>query len=163
MSEPVYRATSNSSRSGVRSIGRVYLLGGVLPAAVTAVPVAAWSGRLLTQIGLITAAVLWLITGWLAYRSARRHDFTGHRDWMMRNYALTFLAVTARLLVPLILLLRAAFAGDHAGPLAENSTAMIPVGQTAGWIVNLAIAEALIRRQLLGPEAEGPGFLAKSR
>ena len=46
--------------------------------------------KLLTQASLTTAAVLWLITGALAYRAARRRDFARHRAWMTRNYALTF-------------------------------------------------------------------------
>jgi uncharacterized membrane protein len=119
-----------------RAIGRVYLLGGVLPAAVAAVPVALWSGRPLTQIGLTTASVLWLVTGGLAYRAARRRDFTAHRRWMMRNFALTFLAVTARVFVPLL----------FAFGVSDDPVDLIPIGQTAGWIINLAVAEILIRR-----------------
>jgi len=138
-----------------RTIGRVYLLAGVLPAAVAAIPVAVWSGRLITQVGLITAAVLWLITGGLAYRAARRHDVTAHRDWMTRNYALTFLAVTSRVLVPLLLLVQIPF---NAGPIGEKAPAMIPIGQTLGWIVNLVVAEAVIRRARgpARPAASGP-------
>ncbi|MEV0895250.1 DUF2306 domain-containing protein [Actinoplanes sp. NPDC049802] len=122
-----------------------YLLGGVLPSAVTAVPVALWSGRPLTQVSLTTAAVLWLITGGLAYRAARRHDFAAHRDWMLRNYALTFLAVNARVVVPLFLLARAPF--DAGGTVAENAAAMIPIGQTVGWILNLTAVEVYLRRR----------------
>jgi uncharacterized membrane protein len=130
-----------------RTIGRVYLLAGVLPSAVTAIPVAVWSGRLMTQIGLTTAAALWLITGGLAYRAARRHDFSGHRNWMMRNYALTFLAVTSRILVPLLLLAQVPFNPDTAGSIGENAPSMIPVGQTIGWMINLLVVESIIRRR----------------
>ncbi|WIX85299.1 DUF2306 domain-containing protein [Amycolatopsis sp. DG1A-15b] len=125
-----------------RTLGRSYLLAGVLPSAVAAIPVAVWSGRLLTQIGLITAAVLWLVTGALAYRAARRRDFAAHRAWMMRNYALTFLAVTSRVLVPVFLLAQAPFGGVD--PASVPS--LIPLGQTLGWIVDLIVAEVLIRR-----------------
>src|SRR5206468_1879404 len=52
------------------------------------------------------AAVVSLSTRGLVCRAARRHDFTAHRDWMMRNYALTFLAVTSRVVVPLLLLVQ---------------------------------------------------------
>src|SRR3954447_15532065 len=86
-----FTATVRAHRRAHRTIGRISLLGAVLPSAVTAVPVAVSSGRALTQLGLTTAAALWLITGGLAYRAVRRRDFAGHRDWMMRNYALTFL------------------------------------------------------------------------
>lgn len=87
-----------------RRIGRAYLLVGVLPAAVTAVPVALLSGRIVTQVGLVVPAVGWLVTAWLAVRAVRRGDVAAHRAWMTRNYALTFLAVTARIVVPLMLL-----------------------------------------------------------
>jgi predicted membrane protein DUF2306 len=128
-----------------RTIGRLYLFAGVLPSALAAVPVALLSGRLITQIGLTIPAVLWLITGTLAYRAARRHDYTGHQNWMMRNYALTFLAVTSRILVPLILIAEIPFTG--AGSLGDRAPTMIPIGQALGWIVNLIVAETLIRRR----------------
>ncbi|WP_067500235.1 DUF2306 domain-containing protein [Actinoplanes sp. TFC3] len=136
-----------------RAAGRTYLLGGVLPAAVTAVPVALWSGRLLTQVSLSTAAMLWVVTAVLAYRSARSRDFAGHRAWMMRNYALTLLALTARALVPIFLLVQVASGGAGLSGTASSGAEpaalardLIPVGQTAAWIINLIVAEILIRR-----------------
>ena len=129
-----------------RTIGRVYLLAGVLPSAITAIPVALWSGRLLTQIGLTTAAVLWLVTAGLAYRAARRRDFAAHRVWMMRNYALTFLAVTSRIIVPLSLLIQIPFGRMSADDIGSQAPTMIPLGQTLGWIINLIIVEIIIRR-----------------
>ncbi|MGI5487713.1 DUF2306 domain-containing protein [Microtetraspora malaysiensis] len=130
-----------------RTIGRCYLLAGVLPSALAAVPVALLSGRVITQIGLTIPAVLWLITGGLAVRAARRRDFVRHRHWMMRNYALTFLAVTSRILVPLFLLAQIPFSGTGgAGSLAAGAQSMIPIGQALGWVVNLIVAEILIRR-----------------
>ncbi|MFI6907091.1 DUF2306 domain-containing protein [Nonomuraea sp. NPDC050394] len=123
-----------------RRIGRCYLLAGVLPSALTAIPVALLSGRLITQVGLVIPAVLWLVTGGLAVRAARDRDFARHRNWMTRNYALTFLAVTSRVLVPLMLLVQAPFGGT------AGAQSMIPAGQALGWIVNLVVAEILIRR-----------------
>lgn len=142
-------AAVRARRRTHRALGRIYLLAGVLPSAVTAIPVALWSGRPLTQLGLTTAAVLWLVTGGLAYRAARRRDFVAHQNWMTRNYALTFLAVTSRILVPLLLLAWVPFGGPDAGSIGEHATSMIPVGQTLGWIINLIVAEHLIRRRRL--------------
>jgi uncharacterized membrane protein len=130
-----------------RRIGRTYLLAGVLPSAVTAVPVALLSGRLLTQVGLTVPAVGWLVTAWLAVRAVRRGDVEAHRAWMTRNYALTFLAVTSRALVPLMLLAAVPLTGASPGSLRAGATDLIPVGQVLGWIVNLAVAELLIRRR----------------
>ncbi len=128
-----------------RTIGRIYLFVGVLPSAIATVPVAMWSGHLLTQISLTIAAVLWLITGGLAYRAARRRDFAGHRAWMMRNYALTFLAVTSRVLTPLLLIVQIPFGADPK-TIGSMATAMIPIGQTLGWIIDLIVVEILLRR-----------------
>src|SRR3954447_650515 len=115
-----------------RTIGRLYLFAGVLPSALATVPVALLSGRLITQIGLTIPAVLWLITGALAYQAARRHDYAQHQNWMMRNYALTFLAVTSRILVPLLLLAQTPFiTGD--GSIGDRAPSMIPIGQALGW------------------------------
>jgi len=139
-----------------RAIGRCYLLAGVLPSALAAVPVAAWSGNLLTQVSLSTAAVLWLGTGALAYQAARRRDIARHRAWMMRNYALTFLAVTARLLVPLLLLVQVLLGDGDNGPIADRVAGTIPVGQTLGWIVNLAVVEVLLHRRNLRPAHTQP-------
>ncbi|GAB3974903.1 DUF2306 domain-containing protein [Actinoallomurus acanthiterrae] len=130
-----------------RTIGRLYLLAGVLPSAVAAVPVALLSGRLITQIGLTIPAVLWFVTGVLAYRAARRHDYIRHQNWMTRNYALTFLAVTSRILVPLLLLAQIPFTATSAGSIGDNAPSMIPIGQALGWMVNLVAAEVLIRRR----------------
>lgn len=130
-----------------RAIGRSYLLAGVLPSALAGIPVALLSGRLITQIGLVIPAVLWLVTGWLALRAARSRDFARHREWMMRNYALTFLAVSSRILVPLILLAQIPFSDTvEAGSIAAGAQSVIPIGQVLGWVVNLIVAEIMIRR-----------------
>jgi uncharacterized membrane protein len=127
-----------------RRIGRAYLLVGVLPAAVTAVPVALLSDRIVTQVGLVIPAVGWLVTAWLAVRAIRRGDVAAHRAWMMRNYALTFLAVTARVVVPLVLLTGLATGAIAPADAPTAVTSLIPVGQVLGWMINLMVAEVMI-------------------
>ncbi|MGI5126774.1 DUF2306 domain-containing protein [Pseudonocardia sp. CA-107938] len=129
-----------------RRIGRVYVAAVVL-AGVLAIPVALLSDRLLTQVGLTIPAVGWLVTAGLAVRAIRRGDVEAHRSWMTRNYALTFLAVTARLLVPLMLLAVLPFTGGSLAALAGAIPSAIPAGQVLGWVIDLAVAEALIRRR----------------
>jgi uncharacterized membrane protein len=143
-----------------RTLGRIYLLVGIAPAALTAIPVAMWSGQVLTQVSLTVAAVLWLITGGLAYRAARRRDFAAHRAWMMRNYALTFLAVTSRVLTPAILVSQIAFSGVGSAPVAAHVAATIPIGQTLGWIVDLIVVEIMLRRAPNASSAETRGHAA---
>lgn len=130
-----------------RRIGGLYLLAGVIPSGLLGIPVALLSGRLLTQIGLLIPAVGWLVTAGLAVRAIRRPDVEAHRSWMARNYALTFLAVTARILVPVMLLVTLPFSGETLRSAADSVPAAIPVGQVLGWVVNLVIAEIVIRRR----------------
>jgi uncharacterized membrane protein len=146
-----------------RRIGRTYLLAGVLPSGVAAVPVALLSGRLVTQVGLVIVAIGWLVTGALAVRAIRRGDVAAHQAWMRRNYALTFLAVTARIVVPLLLL-----TGQASGAIAPADapaavTSLIPVGQLFGCVINLIVAEVLIRRARRGRRASGSPRGARAR
>lgn len=88
--------------------------------------------------------VLWLVTGWRAYRAIRRGDVASHRAWMIRNYALTYSAVTLR--VWLLLLLAPLWLGVPWG-FAEtfaNAYAALPL---VSWLPNLVFAEWLIRRR----------------
>jgi hypothetical protein len=130
-----------------RRIGRAYLFVGVIPSGLFGIPVALLSGRLITQVGLLIPAVAWLVTAWLAVRAIRRCDIEGHRSWMTRNYALTYLAVTARILVPLMVLAQLPFSGGTLASAADSVTSIIPIGQVLGWVVNLVIAEVVIRRR----------------
>ncbi|GAA5137596.1 hypothetical protein GCM10023320_70600 [Pseudonocardia adelaidensis] len=143
-----------------RRVGRTYLLVGVLPAAVTAVPVALLSGRIVTQVGLVIPAVGWLVTAGLAVRAIRRGDVAAHRAWMTRNYALTFLAVTARILVPLVLLTGLAVGAIAPADAPTAATSLIPVGQVLGWMINLVVAEVLVRRARRFPTASRSGRAA---
>jgi uncharacterized membrane protein len=130
-----------------RGVGRAYLLAGVLPSALAAVPVALLSGRLVTQVGLLVPAVGWLVTGGMAVRAIRRRDVEAHRSWMMRNYALTFLAVTARVVVPLILLTLLATGALSPADVSSTVPTLIPIGQVLGWVINLIVVEVVIRRR----------------
>jgi putative effector of murein hydrolase LrgA (UPF0299 family) len=97
--------------------------------------------------GLLIPAVAWLVTAWLAVRAIRRRDIEGHRSWMTRNYALTFLPVTARILVPLTLLAQIPLSGGTLASAADSASSVIPIGQVLGWVINLVIAEVVIRRR----------------
>jgi uncharacterized membrane protein len=57
-----------------------------------------------THLGFGILAVLWLATGLQAYRRVRSGDIDAHRQWMIRNFALTLAAVTLRHYMPFMLL-----------------------------------------------------------
>lgn len=127
-----------------RVAGRV-----VLPAGLLAALSGLWMtvfyprpddvGDLLTAIRLVFGSAMAgsLVLGFLA---VRRRDFTGHRAWMLRGYAIGVGAGTQALTQgPWILI---------AGPLGQPSKALLML---AAWLINLAVAEWLIRRPARAP------------
>jgi uncharacterized membrane protein len=56
-----------------------------------------------THFGFGALAGLWFATGLTAYRRILRGNIESHRQWMVRNYALTLAAVTLRNELPLLL------------------------------------------------------------
>ena len=118
-----------------RWIGRTYLGVGVGVGGSAGLVMAMHaSGGPWARLGFAALAVTWLLTGWLAYRAAKRRSFVEHRRWMVRNFALTFAAVTLRLYLP------AAFVADIA---FERS---YPIIAWMCWVPNLVVAELLFNR-----------------
>jgi hypothetical protein len=87
----------------------------------------------LVKLGFGTLALVWLFTAALAFARARQLRFEQHRAWMMRSYFLTFAAATVRLAsLPLLVLTR--------DPVVAITCTFW------SWILNLTVAEWLIRR-----------------
>lgn len=87
-------------------------------------------------IAFICLALAWLYTGAQAYLTIRKRQVAAHKRWMIRNYALTYAAVTLRIEMPLFIL---AFGFT---PLM----AMNIVGWLC-WVANLLIVEWWMRRR----------------
>ncbi len=115
-----------------RWMGRIYLLS-VLVGGLAGFYLATMAfGGLLTRIGFSLLAVLWLVTGGMAYWRIRARDIEAHRRWMIRSYALTLSAVTLRLWLPLFISLGYEFTQSY-----------MTVAWLC-WIPNLLIAELII-------------------
>lgn len=115
--------------------GRLYLTVGVLVGGVSGLYMAAHAyGGLAARLGFACLALGWLYTGLRAYRAIRARDIAAHRRWMVRNFALTFAAVTLRLWLP------SAMASGVAFELAY------PVIAWLCWVPNLLIAEFVFNR-----------------
>jgi hypothetical protein len=69
----------------------------------------------------------------MAYLRIRRGNVQVHREWMIRNYALTFAAVMLRIWLPLFSALGYGF------PKAYIAVAWV------SWVPNLLVAEMMIR------------------
>ena len=79
-----------------RWIGRLYMVG-IVGGSLTGLPMSlmaegGYSGR--TAFTIIS--VLWLFTGLKAWQSAVQKNFSEHKVWVIRNFALTFGAVIFR-------------------------------------------------------------------
>lgn len=91
-------------------------------------------GDALTWIRLVVGSAM-VASIALGFRSIRRRDFTRHRAWMIRGYALGVGAGTQAVTqLPWVLV---------AGPLDKTSKAVLML---AAWLINLAVAEWSIRR-----------------
>jgi len=80
-----------------RWLGRVYLLG-ILIGGIGGLYMAQLAyGGIITRLGFTSLAALWLVSGFMAYKTIRNKQLEIHRKWMTINYALTFAGVTLRL------------------------------------------------------------------
>ncbi|MBC7367201.1 MAG: DUF2306 domain-containing protein [Undibacterium sp.] len=81
-----------------RGLGYTYLVAGVAVGGSSGILLARHSfGGFVSHLGFGLLACLWMITGVMATRAALQRRFEDHRVWMIRNFALTFAAVTLRL------------------------------------------------------------------
>ena len=125
-----------------RWLGRFYLLEvAVGSAAGFAMAIVSEEG-LPTHLGFGALALLWFFTGLQAYRMVRRGNIEAHRQWMIRNFALSLAAVTLRTHLPLML-----FALHW-----SFRTSYITVSWLC-WVPNLLIAEWLVHRRKLAFDA----------
>jgi hypothetical protein len=119
-----------------RWIGRIYLISVFVGGIAGFILATTAQGGIAGRIGFGMLAVLWLATGALAYYRIRNYDIALHRQWMIRNYALTFAAVTLRIWIPLLV---------SAGYEFQEAFAAIA---WISWVPNLLVAEFLLRRQI---------------
>ncbi len=86
-----------------RWLGRFYLLEVLLGSVAGFWMATVSSEGLPTHFGFGILAVLWFFSGLQAYRMVRQGNIEAHRQWMIRNFALTLAAVTLRVYLPFML------------------------------------------------------------
>nr|MBA2243754.1 DUF2306 domain-containing protein [Gemmatimonadota bacterium] len=122
-----------------RAAGRILVVCGLV-AALTGLwmahfyPWPAGDGEFLYLLRLLFGSAM-AVSILLAVRAVRRRDFTSHGAWMMRGYAIGMGAGTQVLThLPWFILV---------GPPGESSRAVL---MGAGWVINLVVAEWIIRK-----------------
>jgi uncharacterized membrane protein len=132
----------NKYRGLHRWMGRIYLMA-VLVGGIAGLYLAATAfGGLPTRIGFGMLGAMWLTTGTIAYLRIRQGNVQIHRQWMIRNYALTFSAVMLRLWLPLF------FALGYEFPEAYTTVAWLC------WVPNLLVAELIINKSALAKKQQ---------
>lgn len=135
-------------RAWHRMAGRVYVVACLVGALAGLGLALTTSAGPLAGLGFGLLAVVWLATTTLAWRKAVAGDFAQHRRWMIRSLALTFAAVTLRIMIPLSMMNGLDFA------IAYPAIAFLC------WVPNLIVIELWLR--LWGWDATPPAPRARS-
>jgi uncharacterized membrane protein len=118
-----------------RNLGKIYITT-ILISGITGVYLSFYAfGGVISKIGFFTLSIAWLYTTYWAYRHIRNKQFKLHESWMYRSYAVTFVAITFRLLSAII--------GYSFDNFQLGYTAAIWVGL----IGNLVIMEIWLKRK----------------
>jgi uncharacterized membrane protein len=127
-----------------RIMGRIYLVSVAIGGTAALVMAPFNTAGFVGFFGFGSLAVLWLFTGWKAYRSIRAGDVRSHQAWMIRNFSLTYAAVTLRLWIGVLIAVQlTTFGGDFDAAWA-NVYAAVPF---LAWIPNIVVAEIMVRRR----------------
>ncbi|QSB12815.1 DUF2306 domain-containing protein [Natronosporangium hydrolyticum] len=130
-----------------RNLGRVYL-GSVVLGSITALFAATFSvSGFSVQVAFYIMTAAWLYTLVQAYRTIRQGQVQLHRIWMIRNYALTFAAVSLRIYLIIGLMLQESFLPGLTFDDVYHAAAW------AALLVNVMVAEYFIIHRTLKPLA----------
>lgn len=134
-----------------RWAGRIYVAACLIGGATAFVIAFTTSAGPMAATGFVILSLLWMGATLVAVVKAVQRDFRAHRVWMIRSFALTASAITLRLILA-------------AGALADQPfmTAYV-FAAWACWIINLMIAEAIIRWRPHPSAIARPGRPAAAR
>jgi uncharacterized membrane protein len=118
-----------------RWLGRIYLIA-ILVGGIGGLYMAPLAyGGMISRLGFTALGLLWLFSGFKAYKHIRNKEIESHREWMTRNYALTFAGVMLRLWLPTF------------GAIGIDFLPGYLVVSWLCWVPNLMVAELIIRRR----------------
>jgi hypothetical protein len=141
-------------------IGRIYVLGGVLPAGVAGLLIG-WVSPFgpLLRASDVLLAILWLSCSAAGFRAGRRQRFGEHRRWMIRSFALTMSIITNRLwAVIFTIVLTPKLATMFGGDETLMVQAIAGLSGWLGWVLPLLFAEWwVVERGLTGDRSAVSG------
>jgi uncharacterized membrane protein len=131
-----------------RYMGRVYVIS-VFISGYLALFLVFYIEVFTKAVSFLALAVFWMFTSWKGYRAAVKKDFKEHRIWMIRSFSFTLVAVSGRLLVP-VLLLTYYILNDFSLPEGREKMVeeVLNVNIWVGIVLNFAIVEWIILRKV---------------
>ncbi|RTE04372.1 DUF2306 domain-containing protein [Paenibacillus whitsoniae] len=125
-----------------RVLGRVYVIS-IFISGLLGLVLAFYAETYTKALAFLALSLLWLWTTWQGYRYAVRGNLVQHRRWMVRSYAITLVAITARLVVPLCILFYLIFHGFHLpeGGRERMVAEILNVNIWLGLLINVIIVE----------------------
>ncbi|MFJ5769368.1 DUF2306 domain-containing protein [Psychrobacillus sp. NPDC093180] len=122
-----------------KRLGKLYMLG-ILFGGVSGLYLAFYAtGGLAGKLGFGSLSVFWLVSAYQALSKVKANRVNDHQQWMIRNYSLTFAAVTLRIWLPLFMLLLG----------LERFELSYAIIAWLSWVPNIVIAELYIQRKLI--------------
>lgn len=140
-----------SSKLRVKNVKRHRLLGNIYMVSILFGGLAGLylalnaTGGWVAQLGFALLSIGWLFTMLQALVHIKKRNIQGHQKWMLRNYALTFAAVTLRIWLPLFTVLF----GFNNFQYSYASIAWLC------WVPNLIVMEWYIQRKLFASKDKG--------
>ena len=141
------RKIRNKNQTLHKKLGIIYYIG-ILFGGLSGLYLAFHAtGGIVSTFGFGLLSFFWLVTAGIALYQIKQRQIEQHRKWMIRNYSLTFAAVTLRIWLLVFILL--------AG--VENYMTSYTIISWLCWIPNLLIAEYYLkkpRNMVRNPEKE---------
>jgi hypothetical protein len=131
-----------------RTMGRVYIAGGVIPAGILGLTIGAVSpfGPSI-RVSNVMLAILWLTVTIAGFRMARQHRFVEHRRWMIRSFALTMSVITNRMwAVVWFIVLTPQLSTTFGGSEMLMVQTIAGLSGWLGWVIPLIFAEWWLER-----------------
>lgn len=134
------RNIRNTRLSLHRTLGKIYVFS-VMLSSIAGFYIAQFaSGGNISRVGFSFLAISWFFSVTKAYATILKKHFKQHENWMIRNYALTFAAVTLRIYLPFCTQL-----------MHWDFITSYQAISWLCWVPNLIVAEIIISRRALIP------------
>ncbi len=128
-----------------RTLGKIYVFAVMLSSMAGFYIALFASGGITSTLGFGLLASSWFFTVTMAYSNILKKRFKQHENWMIRNYALTFAAVTLRLYLPF----------SQAVMHIDFITAYRVISWLC-WVPNLLVAQIIVNKR-----ASIPAYVVK--